>query len=619
MKPTRSKVRMPRLSVGSVMVSLFLLIVIALGSAIAQVERASYLASREVPPTPGANRDIAAEAWNDGLAAPPAVMAGLPARSGSTVTIAGTGPSKALVLYDSGGTEPGLAEMHGLAAAHLATHFGSVTVQPARTYTPGLMRHYTALLYVGGDYERNIPDALIGDVITGTTPVIWSGPNIEALAGGRPGDPSGPSLRSTFIARYGWDPLASVDDATDTFATIRYKGRNLPREAAREKGVLPVPSIVNPGEVTVLAEAVCGKSGPAPCAGARENASAGATTVPWAIRSNNLTYVVESPFSYMTEGGQYLAYADLLYAPLGPDRAPVRQAAVRLEDVSPNSDPEAIRRYADYLSGAGVPFQIAVIPNFVDRKGTTNSGQPRNLTLADVPKLVDALKYAQGRGAVLVQHGTTHQTASLDNPYSGATADDFEFFRAACADAADPPYQLVPCGENTAVQLLGPLPGDTEADDAARIAGGRRLFEAAGLAAPHLFETPHYTASPAAYRAIRRIYPVRYERGFYTDGLLTGKPSTGIEFDQYFPYSVTDVFGSKVLPENLGSFAPKTYSGHRVRTASDIVAAAQANLVVRESTASFFFHPFLELDHLQDIVTGVKAAGYTFVPADQLR
>ncbi|MCB1252314.1 MAG: polysaccharide deacetylase family protein [Austwickia sp.] len=539
-------------------------------------------------------------------------------RSGSAVTFGPASGAKALVLYDTGGSFAAQAEMYGLAAAHLATHFGRVTIKPALDYTRGEATSYDALLYVGSDYLRQLPTALIDDVVGGTTSVVWAGANVRGLAAGTGGDDQ-PLRRAQFAQRYGWDPLVSVQDDQDLFGAVRYKGRDLARDGERDKGGLVVPHLTDPAKVTVLAEAVCGVPKPGPCVGADATVRAGATTVPWAIRSANLTYIAEAPFSYMTEGGHYLAYADLLYDALGRDRDEVRQAAVRLEDVSPNSDPDTIRRYADYLSGEGVPFQIAVIPNFVDPNGSTLAGEPRNLTLADRPKLVSALTYAQSRGGVLVQHGTTHQRDTLDNPYSAASGDDFEFFKAGCSSSPNPPYEIVECEEHTDVQLLGPLDGESEDADARRIAGGRGLFERAGLAAPTLFETPHYTASPAAYRAIRRVYGVRYERGLYTDGLLSGRPSTGYIFDQYFPYSVTDVFGGKVLPENLGSFAPRTYSGHRVRTSADIVAAARANLVVRESTASFFFHPFLPLEHLREIVTGIKAAGYTFVPAEKLR
>lgn len=45
---------------------------------------------------------------------------------------------------------------------------------------------------------------------------------------------------------------------------------------------------------------------------------------------------------------------------------------------------------------------------------------------------------------------------------------------------------------------------------------------------------------------------------------------------------------------------------------------AEDNLLVRESTASFFFHPFLELDLLKETVDGIRDLGYTFVPVSDL-
>jgi hypothetical protein len=32
--------------------------------------------------------------------------------------------------------------------------------------------------------------------------------------------------------------------------------------------------------------------------------------------------------------------------------------------------------------------------------------------------------------------------------------------------------------------------------------------------------------------------------------------------------------------------------------------------------ASFFYHPYLGTDYLKQLVTGIKAQGYTFVTAD---
>ncbi len=141
-----------------------------------------------------------------------------------------------------------------------------------------------------------------------------------------------------------------------------------------------------------------------------------------------------------------------------------------------------------------------------------------------------------------------------------------------------------------------------------------REFEAAELSPPRIFEFPHYAASERAYRAAAHRFAVRWERSMYFPGLLGDGPIRyrGIE-GQFFPYVVRDVYGSKVLPENLGSIAPRQWHSYKSRLPGDIVRAARANLVVRDGFAAFYFHPFLRLGYLKRTVEGVMAAGYKFV------
>jgi uncharacterized protein YdaL len=82
---------------------------------------------------------------------------------------------------------------------------------------------------------------------------------------------------------------------------------------------------------------------------------------------------------------------------------------------------------------------------------------------------------------------------------------------------------------------------------------------------------------------------------------------------QFFPYVVHDFYGSKVLPENLGSIAPATWHTYKARLPQDLIRAVRANLVVRDGFASFYFHPFLDLKYLKRTVQGIEAAGYKFV------
>src|SRR5699024_9717817 len=127
---------------------------------------------------------------------------------------------------------------------------------------------------------------------------------------------------------------------------------------------------------------------------------------------------------------------------------------------------------------------------------------------------------------------------------------------------------------------------------ATRLAAGRQVMAQAGLGEPSVFEVPHYAASPNAYQAIDDAYGTRYGRGMYFAGLTTGETFPGYPyFTQFFPYRVYDVYGSEVLPENLGNVTEEMQNNHAARGAQFLIDNARANLVVRESTASFFFHP----------------------------
>jgi uncharacterized protein YdaL len=529
-------------------------------------------------------------------------------------TFGATGPASTLVLYDTGSEFGWLGELYALAGGTLASHFGRVTAEPATSYVAGQVADHTALVYLGSTYDEPLPAALLSDIVTTTKPVIWAGYNIWQLAGS-----SGSTGNAAFQAKYGWDPATSFIDSTDRMVSVSYKGQTLTRSALNAGGVVS-PHLVNPTAVTVLARANCSDGTGAAVACAQIAQTTG-TSLPWAIRSANLTYLGEIPFPYMSESDRMLIFADLLFAALAPSATPSKRAAVRLEDVNPTSDPATLRRFADYLSGQGVPFTVGVIPEYDDPTGFFSGGVPQKITLAQRPTLVSALKYMVARGGTLIQHGTTHQFSNIDNPYDGVTADDFEFYRSRCSTTQNPPYNFRAdgCEITDWVILLGALPGDSTSWAASRVQAGRSLFGAAGLATPTIFETPHYSATAADYAGMRQVYTTRYERELYFGGLLSGATDPSHVFGQFFPYSVNDVYGTTVLPENLGNYEPELFNNNPPRSPADIVANARANLVVTQGVASFFFHPDYPLSQLQATVTGIKGLGYTFVPGASLR
>lgn len=292
----------------------------------------------------------------------------------------------------------------------------------------------------------------------------------------------------------------------------------------------------------------------------------GDTTYPYAVRSGNFWFIADSPFSYAGEGDRYLSFADLLHDILAIDHPAARQAMVRIEDVSVDDDPDEIRAIADYLASQGVPFQIALIPIFRDPE------RGLEIYLTDRPRFVAALRYAVSRGGSILLHGVTHQ-------HRGASADDYEFWD----DLADKPVR-----------------GDSPERVRAKLAMALDECFRAGLY-PVAWETPHNTASAEVYRTLATVFTVFQERTLTANRMGT---------EQYFPFVVRDQFGRLVVPENLGYLQPADKP-------EAILERARAGLAVRDGIASFYFHPFLKLDLLKGIVSGMKEMGYEFVSIRQ--
>jgi uncharacterized protein YdaL len=573
----------------------------------------TFTASLPAPPPPpsGPPRQ------SDGYQAPTALLGGLlPAGPPSAPRGVSWGPSggaTTLVVYDTTGDWGWLGELYALAAGNLASHFGRVTAEPVSSYVAGQVNGYTTTIYLGSTYNEPIPLDFLNDVLATTHPVIWAGSNVWQLSG-----VDGTPANLAFEARYGWDPSTSYFDTTDNVTAVGYKSQTFSRNPAGGADIL-APHILDPAAVSTLSQANCTDAGGTAVACAPIAQTTG-TSFPWAIRSANLTYVGEVPFSYISESDRYLVASDLLFAALAPTAQPTHRALVRLEDVNPTSNPAALRAIADYLGGQHIPFSVGVIPQYSDPNGVASGGTPRQVTLAQAPAVVSALRYMQSKGGTIIQHGYTHQYSNVANPYNAVTGDDAEFYRARCSTTPTPPYDFEsPCQSTDWVIWTGPLPGDSSLSAMLRVKTGRTLFTLAGLGAPSIFEVPHYFASPADYTGIRGVYGTRYERELFVSGELSGAAyDYGRSFSQFFPYTVQDVYGSRIIPENLGNYEPEGVNNNPPRLPQDIIHSAQLNLAVTQGVASFFYHPDFPLAQLQQIVTGIRDLGYTFVAPNAL-
>ncbi|MDR3611073.1 MAG: polysaccharide deacetylase family protein [Ignavibacteriaceae bacterium] len=292
---------------------------------------------------------------------------------------------------------------------------------------------------------------------------------------------------------------------------------------------------------------------------------------PYIVKSKNLIYVADSPFAYADENDRYLLFADMLHDILGEYHKDSHSALIRIEDVSPMDNPDKLRDIADLLSEKGIPFLVGVIPFYVD------PGAGVRISLSDKPDLVDALKYIVKNGGTIVMHGITHQ-------YKGITASDFEFW-----------------DEST----NKPIKDETEASISRKIELGIQEFMKNGLY-PMIWETPHYTASFQLYKTISKYFSTAMEQRLAIEDY---------DHSQYFPYIINqDLFGQKIIPENLG-YVPYDQNNKSVsqKAVQDILKGAKTNLYVRDGFASCFFHDFLDLDLLKELVEGITALGYTYI------
>jgi uncharacterized protein YdaL len=498
-------------------------------------------------------------------------------------------PSGALILHDSAGGWGWLGTVHARSLANLLGHFSvPCTISPVEEYTAGQIEHYRTIFYLGVVYDNPLPAAFLQDVMRTTRTICWFrynlwriawderryyAPAFEARFGfrflglGRPGY-AWVSYRGHWFTKYTGDPEVGLTEVVD-------------------RGVCSVPAFAYPAE------------------------DASGDPAPYIVQGGNLWYVADFPFSYVTEEDRYVAFADALHDILGIRHLESHRALMRIEDVNPTTSPEALRAIADYLFSEGVPFLVAVVPVYEDPSGQYNSGIPMQRSLSKEPEFVEALRYMQARGGQILLHGYTHQYNSTANPYAGVTGEDFEFYRATL-------------NENQGVVFGGPVPEDSYRWVRSRVGAAQRELHQAGLFEVG-WETPHYAASAGDYRFFGLRFRFTVQRVLYFataapgdvawNGLGRQDPGSPAYFSsQFFPYIIErDAYGQKILPENLGLVDLHGWNGYGKWLPVDIIRAATANLAVRDGWASSYFHPFLDIEYLRQVVQGVKALGYTYV------
>ena len=290
--------------------------------------------------------------------------------------------------------------------------------------------------------------------------------------------------------------------------------------------------------------------------------------LPYVLRDGRFWYVAGSPFSFLELGGglngRYLVFADVLHDMLGVHHtAEARTGYVRVEDVNPLTDPAYLRRIVAVFNDRDVPFLVSVTPFFENPEAEVS------VSLSERPALVEALRDAVAGGGAIVLHGMSHQ-------YRGRTGIDAEF------------WDLV---------NRGGVAEDGEAYVRPRVEAALLELWKSDLH-PIAWETPHYLATPFDYSLFSDYFSTFVERRTY--GVVDGTA-----YQQALPYVIeTDVYGGRIVPENLGYVARGSVDPER------LVRNARALRVVRDATAGAFVHVTTEPSIVRRLVDQLERLGY---------
>ena len=439
-----------------------------------------------------------------------------------------------LILHDSLPAPVSLGILDGNNILDLLGHFGlKGNLVGIENYKANALNQYRFVIMLAVDNRKAIyPQSFLSDIRSTSVPVFWIGNHLPDVAA----EPS-------FISRVGFRISGPI--ITQGFTTVHYKDITLSKN---EPSINPV-EILNSTKAQVMATA--------------QNASG--RTLPYIVRSGDFWYCADSPFSYADEGDRYLVFCDILHDFLKMQHQEERNALLRLEDVTIEEDPEVLRKIADYLYDRHVPFQIALIPIYINPEDKEDS----EIYLSDRPEFVRAIRYMVSKGGAVVMHGATHQ-------YKGKSADDYEFWDALSDH---------------------PVAGDSRALVEKKLRLGLEECFKNGIY-PLTWETPHYAGSQLDYKVFSEHFNSAYESVLSSDQADSG---------HFFPYPALDHFGRFIIPEDLG------YISLKKPDPAALIRNCERLKAVRDGVASFYFHPFLDLKYLEECLDGIEDQGYRFI------
>ncbi len=537
------------------------------------------------------------------------------------------------IYYDkSENPEYKIGKVYAVYLQNLMGHFPEFQqiISPVEYYKKNDLEKCQANIYIGSYFQNKIPKDFLADFKVTKTNFAWLGYNIWQI--------DEEWLKNNL--EHSYSHITNLDrnnldknQQPSFFRFFTYKGETFEKFGkfvgkdkvfhAGFEMIALVPSV--PPEqmsVHVLSEGIHSVSG---------------ERRPYILQKNNYFYVADVPFSYVHESDRYLIFADILFDILkAPPRHTEKLALVRIEDVHALSDLPELYKMAKVFEEEKVPLNISLIPVFFDPLFQEDRGENQEfLPMTRVPQFMRFIEHIKKQDTQFIWHGVTHQHARAANPHTGMSSSDFEFW-----DAIN----------------NKPLPEDSINYVLDRLDFGWSYLKEANIQ-PVAWLTPHYQASALDYVIFSKVFTWNVGRVIYYESQIDGlsESTTDISYrldtqnstqrrdalknlkvttegnwnGQLYPYEIYgDVYGQRLFPEILGNPQPFE-SAHVIypRTLDEILSDAKRNLVLRDTWASMFFHPYLltgwrgdgigeypgDVRPLRKLLRGLKDLGYTFV------
>lgn len=255
---------------------------------------------------------------------------------------------------------------------------------------------------------------------------------------------------------------------------------------------------------------------------------------------------------------------------------------IRIEDVHPFRDTKQLREIADYLYSKDIPFMIALIPTYVDSK-------TQAITTMDMkPEFIETIQYMQEKGGSIVLHGYTHQLGNEE-----ISGEGYEFWD---------------------IKNDTPVDEDIEPYVKNRVLSGLRLCIENKIY-PLAYEAPHYAINIDGYKELKKYFSTYV-------GQYQNNNNNFATNSSPFTIKNSDTF-NVLIPENLN------YVDENDEFSVDKIKESFKKLsMVRGYTGGFFFHPYLDINYLKEIVEFLEDENvefldlkeeYNYVKVDDIR